>query len=291
MDPVRALLPAASSQRAAGLLAACPLCSLPGTCWVQAWSCHADSEHVVASCHPLISFGSCQMSMAYKERQGWARDVFRGCPAFCGHMACSPQMGNHLSIKRFGLISWNLLLAAHFQSLEQWRSDRLPRQRTAFSERFTAASSLVNWWSRVYLGLGKKKLLSSLLLWWVILPWVKLVELRTRFCGWEKEVHESIKIPIRFLSEEVRALQFWMETPYSLLSPQIREKQQLRSCFLLPLLPFPLSPKCKVLIFCLVEVSVLTVEFLTHTRDPSSLTLCRCFVCCSLLPPLLQKPW
>lgn len=37
--------------------------------------------------------------------QRGARAVFGGCPAFCGHMACSPQMGNHLSIKRFGLIS------------------------------------------------------------------------------------------------------------------------------------------------------------------------------------------
>lgn len=88
--------------------------------------------------------------------QGGARAGFWECPAFRGHMACSPQMGNCLSIKRFGLISWNLLLAAHFQSLEQWRSDRLPRQRTAFSEGFTAASSLVNWWSRVYLGLRKR---------------------------------------------------------------------------------------------------------------------------------------
>jgi len=57
-----------SFQRAAGLLAAHPLCSLPDMCWVLAWSCRADNKHVVASCRLLISFGSCQeMFVAYKE--------------------------------------------------------------------------------------------------------------------------------------------------------------------------------------------------------------------------------
>lgn len=37
--------------------------------------------------------------------QGEAMVVVGGCPAFCGHVACSPQMGSCLSVKRFGLIS------------------------------------------------------------------------------------------------------------------------------------------------------------------------------------------
>lgn len=161
MPPVRVLLPAGSSWWADGPLPARPLCRLPGMCWalVEAAMQIASTLWPLATpSSPLIPVRRCLWPTRSQQitGQGGARAVFGGCPAFGGHMACSPQMGSRLRIKRFGSISWNRLLAAHFQSLEQWRSDRLPRQRTAFSERFAAASSLVNWWSRVYLGLWKK---------------------------------------------------------------------------------------------------------------------------------------
>lgn len=69
----------------------------------------------------------------------------------------------------------------------------------------------------------------------------------------------------------MRALQFWVETTYSLLSPHVRKKQQLRYPFLFPLLLFLLFlPNVKYL-FCLLEDCVLAVEFLTRTRDLSLL--------------------
>lgn len=83
---------------AAGPLTTRPLCSLPGMCRGQGRSCRAGSKRVVASCRPsspsvAVRRRPCPTRSQQITGQRGARAVFRGCPAFGGHMACSPQMG------------------------------------------------------------------------------------------------------------------------------------------------------------------------------------------------------